>query len=125
MNLHHQYYDLRERTWQKLEETVRAGCQILGDFSIVIGSITAPPQGLRRISTRFVDYTEIIISGIVADPEYAIFPPKNSEKDLHVHTNTIKVILHGSKEILEVEPNLADLETLCTYLSGGYDLMEG
>lgn len=124
MTLHHQYYKLREDCWKALEELVHKGCDYLGEFPIKVGEYTLAPNGLRTSTTCFADTCEITISGIVADPNYSIHPPKQSPKDISVVTNTIKVKKwksQGEPEIIEVTPYLLDLQSLATYLSGGFN----
>lgn len=120
--LHEEFYSFRERVWNELESLVHKGSDWYGEFPIVIGEITVPPKGLRNITTTFGDTYEITIKGIIPNPNYYIHPPKKSEKDITVITNKIKVImfsLDGDKEI-EVEPDILDLQTLSTYISGGF-----
>lgn len=125
MNLHKEFYDLRERVWKKLEETVRSGCDYTGEFPVVVGEfLLDKPNGLRTGSVWLDDTTEICIIGIVKDENYSIHPPKDSENDINVYTNRIKVIIRNfiskEKEIIEVEPDTLNLQTLATYLSGGF-----
>ncbi len=124
MNLHEQYYNLRDKVWNELEELVHKGCEWYGEFPIVVGEIVVPPKGLRTITTAFGDTVDITIVGIIKDENYYIHPPKESEKDINVITNKIKVIAYNSSgnEIIEVEPYISDLQSLSTYISGGFSL---
>lgn len=125
MNLHTEFYDLRDKCWKALEEMVRTGAKIDGDLPIVIGEYTLAPSGLRTNTTCFPDYCDIIITEIIANPNYQIFPDKISDKDIHVTTNTFKVKLFSLRDeevIVEVEPDLNNIQTLSTLLSGGYSV---
>ena len=122
MSLHTEFYDLREKCWTEFEKLVQNGSNILGDLPIVVSELTLEPVGLRTITTCFSDHTEIIITEIIADPNYTLFPKKENEKDIYVATNTIKVRLFSTKEIVDVEPHLNDLQSLCTFVSGGYTI---
>jgi hypothetical protein len=115
MNLHQEFYALREKVWAKFEELVKTGCDILGDFPIVVGEM--------RVRNSLVDdVEEITIWGIIADSNYKL----HKGVDLIVGTGKIKVIckhiLNKTEEIKEVEPNIEDLQTLSTYVSGGYSV---
>lgn len=127
MNLHNKYYNLREEIWTELENLVHKGCDYIGEFPVKVGEYVVPPKGLRTITTCFGDTCEIVISGIVADPNYSIHPPKESPKDISVITNKIKVKkwkTPGEFDIIEVQPDILDLQHLSTYLSGGFRVYE-
>lgn len=123
-NLHEEYYDFRERVWSELEKLVHKGCEWYGEFPVVVGEIVVPPKGLRTCTTAFGDTVDITIVGIIKDENYHIHPPKKSEKDINVITNKIKVIAYysGGNKIIEVEPDISELQSLATYISGGFSL---
>jgi hypothetical protein len=121
MNLHNEFYSLREKTWNAFDEAVRKGTDQIGDFPIVLGEITLPAEGLRKITTIIGNCHEITIKGIVADPKYKQHPDKETEDDIIVDTTKIKVITYDD-EIIEVEPDILNLQCLCTYLSGGFSV---
>jgi hypothetical protein len=128
MNLHEEFYAFRDKVWRELERQVHEGTQTHGEFPICIGDYSLPPNGLREHSVGLTDTTSIHIIGIQPDPDYAIFPPKESERDIHVTTNRITVLIQkwspeDKKNYtfeLNVEPDILDLQTLSTYLSGGW-----
>ena len=129
MTLHEEFYAFRDNVWRELERQVHEGTKIRGEFPICVGDYSLPPNGLREYSVGLTDTTNINIIGIQADPDYAIFPPKNSEKDIHVTTNKICVLVEKWSIVdkknyifeLHVKPDILDLQTLATYLSGGWD----
>jgi hypothetical protein len=116
MSLHEEFYSLRERVWSAFETLVRTGCDFLGDFPIQVGEF--------KVRNSIVpDVEEITIWGILADSNYRL----HEGKDLNVGARKIKVICKNTwpnqneKEIIrEVEPYILDLQTLSTYISGGY-----
>ena len=119
MNLHKQFYQLREDIWKALDELVRVGCDFIGEFPIHLGSMTI--QGKSGQKKSIGDTDEILIYGIVANPEYKLHDDKEDERDIIVNTNLIKVIINNdTKETRDVEPNLLDLQSLCSYISGGF-----
>ena len=128
MNLHEEFYAFRDKVWKELERQVKEGTNISGEFPICVGEYSLPPNGLRTHSVGLTDCTAISIEGIIANEDYAIFPPKENEKDIHVTTNRITVIVNNwspeDKRFyqfeLDVEPDILDLQTLSTYLSGGW-----
>ncbi|MEM7035481.1 MAG: hypothetical protein AAF570_00800 [Bacteroidota bacterium] len=122
MNLHNEFYDFRERVWRQLEKTVQEGCECIGDFPITLGDIHLPKTE-HRSAQIIADTTNINIYGIIADPNYHIFPPKASPRSLNVIVNTITVFFYGGHQ-REVTPDLLSLQYLSTYLSGGYAAYE-
>lgn len=127
-NLHHQFYDLREKAWKQLEELVHSGCDYIGDFPVDFGSILIDSASTNNKKKYIGDCDDIIIRGIIANPNYSIFPPNNNIKDIIVTTNEIEVILFdiftNIKSTKMVKPALNNLQSLCTYLSGGYEAYE-
>ncbi len=125
-NLHEEFYDFRERCWKALEELVHNGCDYPGQFPIKVGEYSLPSNGLRTGGVHLYDTTDLMIDGILPDEDYAIFPAKESDKDINVTTNTIRVykkdFISGERLEIEVTPYLLDLQTLSTYLSGGYSV---
>ncbi len=114
MNLHEEFYDLRDRIWKCFENTVREGCDYIGDFPIIIDG-------------KVHDTDTMIIYGIVKDENYSLFPKKNSGKDLNISINKIKVLVkkditNDIKSEIEVQPDILDLQELSTYLSGGFSI---
>ena len=103
MNLHEQFYDLRERVWTELENTVHTGCDFIGEFPTAIGEIYLDNNSNR--GSKFIgDCTSIVIHGIIKDENYSIHP-KKEENDLYIITNKISVIIHslsGVSSIIEV-----------------------
>jgi hypothetical protein len=126
MNLHNKYYCLREEVWKELENCVHSGPDIIGEFPIVIGELNL--DGNSKRSGKFInDCTTIVIFNIIKDENYQIHPNKESENDINVTTNKISVIIHslsGVSCIIEVEPDILDLQELSTYLSGGFSAYE-
>lgn len=104
-----------------MEELVHKGANWYGEFPIKIGEIHLDPKGLRKSPTVFADYTDLVIKGIIPDKNYSI-SNKKSENDLYVTTNKIKVRLHSNEGDYyeEVEPAINELQSLCTYISGGF-----
>jgi len=120
MSLHEEFYSLRERVWSAFEALVRTGCDFLGDFPIKVGE-------LQIRNSIIPDVEEITIWGILADSNYRLHQGNNEGKNIIVGTNKIKVICKNTwpnqndKEVIrEVEPYILDLQTLSTYISGGY-----
>ena len=135
MNVHEEFYNFRDKIWSLLENLVQEGCEYVGAFPVTIGHYTLPPNGnLRTGSVYLSDTTDITIYGIKKDINYRIHPSKESEKDISVTTNKITVVIKeyvakGSKlsqelKEIEVTPDILDLQTLSTYLSGGYSVYD-
>lgn len=110
--LHNQFYDFRDEVWRQFEALVRTGCHFIGELSIITGEINLP--GPKIIANT----QEIIIYGIIRDENYNL----RQDDDLIMGTAKIKVRRQeGAETFLEdVEPNILDLQSLCTYVSGGY-----
>lgn len=125
MNLHVEFYDFRKRVWEQFEKLVRNGCNYIGEFPISVGELHLEATD-KRNSVIIGDNTLIIINGIVKNENYIIHSEKNSEKDINIITNTIKVIVedYKTKKIKEIEviPNILDLQELSTYISGGFSV---
>jgi hypothetical protein len=131
--LHTEFHEFREKVWKAFEKLVQEGCEISGELPIVVGEYSLPPNGLRTGGVHTADVTNIAISGIFSDPDYSLFPKKESEKDITVKTNKIRVtvedwgkFVNGApiKLELEVEPDILDLQHLSTYISGGWAVYE-
>jgi len=126
--LHREFYDFRDKVWKAFEKLVQEGCEITGELPIVVGEYSLPPNGLRTSTHGLTDVCGITINAIIANEDYCIFPKKESEKDITVTTNKIKVKINqwcqvNKKNVdleIEVEPDILDLQTLSTYISGGY-----
>lgn len=125
MNLHEEFYDFRQRVWDAFEKLVQKGCDFIGDFPIDTEE-KALSKDIFSVDNGKNYCREIIINGIIADSTYRINPLKESEKDIDVITNTIQVkiqnISHKEEIIVEVVPDILDLQTLSTYISGGYSV---
>ena len=115
MSLHNEYYSLRRRVWDEFEKLVRIGCNYHGEFPIVKGEIR-----IRNKADANTD--EIIIRGIVADKSYSL----HEGVDLIIGTGKVKVKIHNiltnETKIIEVEPDILNIECLSTYLSGGFSI---
>ena len=130
MSLHNEFYEFRDKVWKEFEKLVQEGCDISGELPIKVGEYSLPPNGLRRGSHHLADVCNISINGISANADYCIFPKKESEHDINVITNKITVKLSNwctinNKSIdleIEVEPDILDLQTLSTYISGGWSV---
>ena len=130
--LHEEFYDFRDKVWKAFEKLVQEGCEIAGELPIVVGEYSLPPNGLRTITHGLTDVCDISINAIIPNEDYCIFPKKESEKDITVTTNKIKVRINQWCQInkrnidleIEVEPDILNLQTLSTYVSGGYSLLE-
>lgn len=128
-NLHEQFYDFRDRVWKEFEKLVQEGSDISGEIPIVVGEYSLPPNGLRTITHGLTDVCDISIDGILPNEDYCIFPKKESEKDIHVTTNKIIVKIKNWCTVnknyinleIEVEPDILNLQTLATYISGGWN----
>ncbi len=113
MTLHEEFYELRGKIWKGLEDLVHAGCDIIGEFPIIIGEIKTKHKIIQNSKT-------IMIRGIIKDEKYLL----HRGTDLIIGTNTIKVKLYDCitdiESIKDVEPDDMDLQELATYLSGGF-----
>jgi hypothetical protein len=126
--LHDEFYDFRDKVWKSFEKLVQEGCEIHGDLPIVVGEYNLPANGLRTTIDCLTDVCDITINAIIANKDYCIFPKKESEKDIIITTNKIKVKISkwcniNGKYIdleIEVEPDILNLQSLSTYISGGY-----
>jgi len=129
MSLHNEFYEFRDKVWKEFERIVQEGCDIAGQIPIVVGEYSMPPNGLRIGSVHLTDVTNLSVSGIFSNPDYAIFPPKENEKDIIVSTNRITVLVKNWDIVngkfvdmeLDVEPDILDLQALSTYVSGGWE----
>ena len=124
MNLHEEFYDFSKRVRNQFEELVQIGCDHIGEFSISVGELHLEATD-KRSGVIIGDNTSIVIYGIVKDENYSIHPKKNSEKDISVITNTIKVIVEDfetrKRKEIEVRNRIfIDLRELSTYISGGF-----
>lgn len=81
MNLHKQYYNLREQVWTELENLVHKGCNFIGQFPTVIGEIELKSNS-KRSGMIISDTTSIVILGIVKNKNYSIHPKNNQKKTL-------------------------------------------
>jgi len=119
MTLHEEFYDFAKRVRNRFEELVRTGCDHIGEFSIRVDE-----QHSKSINRFIIGDNTLIIFGIVKDENYSIHPTKNSERDISVFTNTIKVIVEdimtNERKEIEVTPDILDLQNLSTYISGGF-----
>ena len=103
--LHERFYKLRDDVWKEFEKLVQTGCDIEGELSTI----------------EYKD-TLFIIKGILKDKNYSL----HIGEDMIVGTSKIKVktaIFQRNQFIeveLEVEPDISDLQTLSTYVSGGF-----
>ena len=96
---------------------------------IIVGEYNLPPNGLRTSTYSLKDVCDISINVILANEDYCIFIKKESEKDINVTTNKIKVkisewcfVNKGYIDLeIEVEPDILNLQSLSTYISGGYN----
>ena len=127
--LHKEFYEFRDKVWKAFEKLVQEGCEITGNLPIVVGEYSLPPNELRDITHNLTDVCEISINAIIQNEDYCIFPKKRSEKDINIITNKIKVKIRQWSQInnnfidleIEVKPDILNLQTLSTYVSGGYD----
>lgn len=55
MNLHKEFYSLRDLIWQEFEKLVQEGCKINGELPIIVGEYSLPPNGLRSSSVLLAD----------------------------------------------------------------------
>ncbi len=128
MTLHKEFYDFRDKVWKSFEKLVQEGCEISGKLPIVVGEYSLPPNGLRTITHGLTDVCDIDINAIIPNEDYHIFLKKESDKDITVTTNKIKVRINQWCQVnkrnidleIEVEPDILNLQTLSTYVSGGY-----
>jgi hypothetical protein len=126
--LHEEFYEFRDKVWKAFEELVHEGCEISGELPIVVGEYSLPPNGLRDITNIISDVCDISINAILPNPDYCVFPEKNSDKDIVVTTNKVTVKINQWCQVnrrnidlvIEVEPDILNLQTLSTYISGGY-----
>lgn len=126
--LHVEFYEFRDKVWKAFEKLVKDGCEITGEIPIVVGEYSLPPNGLRTITHCLTDVCDITINAILPNEDYSLFPKNDSEKDITVRTNKIKVKINKfcsvNKKyidlVIEVEPDILNLQTLSTYISGGY-----
>jgi hypothetical protein len=110
MSLHEQYYDLREKCWKAFEDLVITGCDYVGQLEIIVGKL--------RIRNKITSDTDtIIIKGIVANPEYSLHEGTN----MIIGTNKIEVIM-ADDSIKKVTPDILSLDSLATYVSGGFSV---
>ena len=127
-NLHNEFYQFRDKVWKAFEKLVQEGCEITGELPIVVGEYSLPPNGLRTITHGLADVCDISINAIIPNEDYCIFPKKESEKDITVTTNKIEVKINQwctiNKNyidlVIEVKPDILNLQSLSTYISGGY-----
>jgi hypothetical protein len=126
INLHTEFYELRDEIWKELEKVVHGGVKLSvwedpQNFPIINGEYSLSKKGLRDIGAILTDTAIIEILGIVADDDFCLFP---SVKDIVVTTNKIKVIVERTSQKnqityefeVEVEPDILDLETISFFL---------
>lgn len=111
-NLHEEYYNFRNKVWKQFEQLVKTGSNNIGEFPIIVGEIEVR-------DTIIQDTDNILIYGILKDDNYSI---NIRTTEMFFNTTKIKVLVNkfnSVAKIIEVEPNIQNLQELSTYISGG------